>query len=211
VNTTPRPAARVLLSGRYLVPRVSLLALPNGPVIGLDLTRGVPVTIERIPAHAGNARSIVAADLVFERPVSVVPDPLPRRSALRAAYALGRELEGRRARVTLLGGACLACGLVVASALGGTPHVARAVARVQPARRPSIVRPARSRAPALVRVRAGVALPSPASRGGPARVLLLAVAPPAPPAPVTVVHRTRPPGRTSRPSPGWVDGLVVGS
>jgi hypothetical protein len=210
VNTTPRPAARVLLSCRYLVPRVALLALPDGPVIGLDLTRGMPVTIALVPGGAGSTRSITASDLVFDRPVGVVSELPPRRSAQRAAYALRRELDGRRARVTLLGGAGVGCALVVASVLGGTPHVSRAAAHGQADRLPAVARPAPSRAPELLRVRGGVALPAPASRGGPARVLL-AAAPPDPPAPVTVVHRSRAADRASTPSPGWVDGLVVGS
>jgi hypothetical protein len=40
VKRAPRPASRLLLAGRYLVPRASLLALPDGPVGGLDLASG---------------------------------------------------------------------------------------------------------------------------------------------------------------------------
>lgn len=40
MNPAPRPAARLLLAGRFLAPRASLLALPDGPVAGLDLATG---------------------------------------------------------------------------------------------------------------------------------------------------------------------------
>jgi hypothetical protein len=40
VNPAPRPPARLLLAGRFLAPRASLLALPEGPVAGLDLATG---------------------------------------------------------------------------------------------------------------------------------------------------------------------------
>ncbi|MEO9173895.1 MAG: hypothetical protein ABI317_00170 [Gaiellales bacterium] len=210
MNANPRPAARVLLSGRYLVPRVSLLARPDGPVIGLDLTRGVPVRIELIPARGGNPRSITASDLVREGPLGVAPDPPSRRSPPRAARALRGELAGRRARITLLGGAVLACALVVASVLGGTPHAPRAEARVPPVRPPVVTRHVRRRAHVTARVRGGVALPAATSRGGPARVLLAAT-PPRQRVPATIVRPSRSDDHASTRSPGWVDGLFVGS
>jgi hypothetical protein len=200
----------VLLSSRYLVPRVCLLALPDGPVIGLDLTRGVPVTLELVPARDGCARSISAGDLTIERPVPVVPDsPLAGR-APRALGAVGRELASRRARLTLLAGVVVAAVVVSSSLLGGSHGPAPAVARAQavrlPAARAPAARPVARRARAHVRVVA----PRPTSRGGPARVLAVAprlVAPPAaPPAARSPRHE-----RASAPSPGWVDGLVVGS
>jgi hypothetical protein len=40
VKPAPRPAARQLLAGRFLVARASLLALPDGPVTGLDVATG---------------------------------------------------------------------------------------------------------------------------------------------------------------------------
>ena len=40
MNPAPRPAARLLLAGRFLASRASLLALPEGPVTGLDLATG---------------------------------------------------------------------------------------------------------------------------------------------------------------------------
>jgi hypothetical protein len=43
VKHAPRPAARLLLAGRFLVPRATLLALPDGPVSGIDLATGALV------------------------------------------------------------------------------------------------------------------------------------------------------------------------
>jgi hypothetical protein len=43
VKHAPRPAARLLLAGRFLVPRATLLALPDGPVSGIDLSTGALV------------------------------------------------------------------------------------------------------------------------------------------------------------------------
>ena len=50
MKPAPRPAARVLLAGRFLVPRASLLALPDGPVAGLDLSSGDLVALAFGPA-----------------------------------------------------------------------------------------------------------------------------------------------------------------
>jgi hypothetical protein len=50
VKPAPRPAARLLLAGRFLVPRASLLALPDGPVAGLDLASGELVGLAFGPA-----------------------------------------------------------------------------------------------------------------------------------------------------------------
>jgi hypothetical protein len=206
MNAAPRPAARVLLSSRYLVPRVSLLALPEGPVVGLDLTRGVPVTLELVPARDGRARSVTATDLTIERPAAVVPDPPPAARMPHALGAMGRELGSRRARLTLLVGIAVAAVVVSSSLLGGSPGHARAVASARAVPPPLARAPAAT--PVVRRARSHVP-PGPTSRGGPARVLVVA----APVLPVTAP----PAARTSRrepapaPSPGWVDGLVVGS
>jgi hypothetical protein len=45
MRATPRPAARVLLAGRFVVPRSALVALPDGPVLALDLTCGALVSL----------------------------------------------------------------------------------------------------------------------------------------------------------------------
>jgi hypothetical protein len=52
VTPAPRPAARVLLAGRFLAPRASLLALPGGPVAALDLSSGASVSLAVGPAGA---------------------------------------------------------------------------------------------------------------------------------------------------------------
>jgi hypothetical protein len=45
----------VLLAGRFLVPRTSLLALPEGPVAALDLSSGASVSLAYGPAGVGGA------------------------------------------------------------------------------------------------------------------------------------------------------------
>lgn len=50
MKPVPRPAARLLLAGRFLVPRAALVALPDGPVAGLDLASGELVGLAFGPA-----------------------------------------------------------------------------------------------------------------------------------------------------------------
>jgi hypothetical protein len=59
VKLAPRPAARLLLAGRFLVPRAALLALPDGPVAGLDLASGELVGLAFGPS-ADDAEALVA-------------------------------------------------------------------------------------------------------------------------------------------------------
>jgi hypothetical protein len=220
VLAVPRPPARRLLCGHFLVPRVALLALPAGPVLGVDLASGLPVSLELLPAgadlrdrlatagarevgtHVG--RTVVVSAAVIERPA-----PARLRQARRApvAAALQRELGSRRGRVTLAAGALVAAALICSSLLAGTtPHAQAAPSRL------SVPAPIRPVHVPQVRVVPAVAHVSPASRGGAARVLVSAppvravVVPVAPPlAPQVTTSR-----RVARRSPGWVDGLVVG-
>jgi hypothetical protein len=59
VKPAPRPASRLLLGGRFLVPRAALLALPDGPVAGLDLASGELVGLAFGPA-ADDAEALAA-------------------------------------------------------------------------------------------------------------------------------------------------------
>jgi hypothetical protein len=210
VHAAPRPAARVLLRGRFVVPRSSLLALPDGPVVGLDLTRGVPVTLELVPARDGNARTITASDLPADRSARAIADREPARRAPRRGGALRHELGSRRARITLVVGAGLACAVIAPGLAGGSRHPAREAARPQlvQAPAPTVAPPLPTRARGRAPLR--VPSPAPASRGGPARVLVLAPLPPHLPRIERRTRRVRP-ERAAAPPTGWVDGLVVGS
>ncbi len=52
MKPAPRPPARLLLAGRFLVPRAALLALPDGPVPALDLSSGALVALAFGPTAA---------------------------------------------------------------------------------------------------------------------------------------------------------------
>ncbi len=55
----PRAAAQLLLAGRFLVPRAALLALPDGPIPGIDLSTGALVGLSFEPG-AGEADELGA-------------------------------------------------------------------------------------------------------------------------------------------------------
>ena len=202
------------------MPRVALLALPEGPVPGIDLARGASIALSLLPVGADPAdrldaaggrgagmhlgRAVIVSEPAIPRREPALPSP-PRRAPARVA--LVGEARSRRGRVTLAAGALLAGALVCATLLGGTrPHARAATLR------PLVPAPARVVHQPRVRARraaAHVPVRAPSSRGGPARVLERAPVPP----PVSVpIVRQLPSRRPVAPrSPGWVDGLVVGS
>ena len=223
----------MLLAGRFAVARSALLARPDGPVNGVDLSRGAPVVLELGPAPVGRARRepgpgvrevrrhrggwVVASEPV----VAVAPPPPVREPVVRAPRrrsALGRELRTRRVRITGIGAAGVACVLLAAGLIGGT-HADRAGtarAAAPPALRVAVpVSPARQVAPRPSVRKAAVMRP--AARGGAARLLVVAPRahprPPrrapvsAPPRPSRVTVARRAPARST----GWVAGLFVGS
>jgi len=216
MQAVPRPSARKLLCGRLLVPRVSLLALPTGPVVGVDLAHGGAVVVELPPPSAAGddqldrpgvrevwthlGRTVVVSELVVERPATPV-------ARARAPSALRRELGSRRARVALVAAALVAGALGATSLLGGARQPARRTAAPVPVQAPVLaVIPA---PPATLHARA--VPPVPGARGGAARVLVSA--PPPASAPVPTAHVAAPVverPRVAARSPGWVDGLVVG-
>jgi hypothetical protein len=220
VQAVPRPPARRLLCGRFLVPRVALLALPAGPVLGVDLGTGEAISLELLPAGTdlGDRRSATGAceagthlgrTVVVSPPVIALPLParVPRPRRVPAVAGLQREFGSRRGRVTLAAGALVAGALVCSSLLAGTTPHARAAPRPL-----SVPAPARLVDVPLVRALPAVARVPPVSRGGAARVLVFAarprpvVVPVAPPR----VPKVEPRRRIATRSPGWVDGLVVG-
>ena len=101
---TPRPAARVLLAGRFVVSRAALVALPSGPVPGVDLARGELVClgfgpsgddhgrllerIDRWNAHAP-AGSPVVRELAWHRGRPLLAYELPSCEAPADARSLG--------------------------------------------------------------------------------------------------------------------------
>lgn len=208
------------MCGRFLVPRVALLALPEGPVPGIDLARGASIALSLLPIGADPAdrldagggrgagthlgRAVVVSEPAIPRPAPALP-PRPGRTPARAA--LVGEARSRRGRVTLAAGALVAGVLVCSSLLGGTRSHARAASL-----RPLVPAPARvvHEPPARAR-RAAVHVPvrAPSSRGGAARVLERAPVPP--PVSVPIVRQVPSRPSVAPRSPGWVDGLVVGS
>jgi hypothetical protein len=138
----------------------------------------------------------------------------------RRARALGRCVPGTRpSRIALVVASALLSALV-ASTLVGSSHGGSVAAAAPPPSPPSALaaRPAVAPRHVTARVRAV----RPISRGGPARVLLLAPGPVPPPpvaptpsptptpVPVPVPVRTERPAREA-PTRGWVEGLFVGS
>jgi hypothetical protein len=107
----------VLLAGRFLVPRTSLLALPEGPVAALDLSSGDSVSLAYGPAAVDadelarrierwNAVAFAGCPVVRElrwhlgRPLvrselasRAVPDPPERAVLVARAAALGSALD----------------------------------------------------------------------------------------------------------------------
>jgi hypothetical protein len=307
MKPVPRPAARVLLAGRFLVPRASLLALPDGPVAGLDLSSGELVALAFGPGaddpaalavriacwneRAGPAirelgwhlgRPLVAfelrladslgascdadggdvaarcaalgavldaaglglpcgpADLALgadgpwlrrpaiwpgdpARPLSQrlpelgsrlsarapVPVAVDRPAARgRVAVVLARCVPGgRRARVALVVACCLLSALV--SSLAGPSHGGAVARAARPHVTPQVLEALPAPAPRRVALHAQA--PPPRSRGGPARVLLLAVKRVHPSPPVAATPPPAPRPVAEAPQRGWVEGLFVGS
>lgn len=203
------------------MPRASLLARPAGPVLGVDLASGLPISLELLPAGADlrdrlagagvrevgthHGRTVVVSAPAIEQQAPARP---PRARRVPAALALQRELGSRRGRITLAAAALVAGALMCSSLLAGTtPHALAAPRRL------SVPAPILPVHVAQVRARPAVAHVSPTSRGGAARVLVFAQ-----PTRTVVVATVDPPRapqvatsrRVTRRSPGWVDGLVVG-
>jgi hypothetical protein len=225
----------VLLAGRFAVARSALLARPEGPVNGLDLSRGAPVVLELLSAAAGeglaagsdgrHVRRHRGGWVLASDPPPVAPaDPLPVAARSRPERVrlegLRRELASRRVRITAVAAAGAACVLVALGLLGGvrtggtgtaraaSPPVLREVA---PAARPVL-------APPRTAVRTHVVPAArPVTRGGVAR--LLVAAPPVRPRRTVPAARAAAPVRHARTatrsrapvrSTGWVAGLFVG-
>jgi hypothetical protein len=189
------------------------LGLPPGPA-DLELGRGGPFLRRPAiwPHDPGRPLSAVLADdasrLIGRVPLrDVAPATADHR---RAIGALVRRGPGsRRARLVLL----VACGLlsaVLVSVIARPTH-AIPVARAAPPRAAPAARAAAAH-PGPRRTEVPAPRPHAVSRGGPARVLLAAARPVARPAPPRVqAPPSTPPPVVAAPSPGWVDGLFVGS
>jgi hypothetical protein len=181
---------------------VRVVDLAVGP-LGVCLRRPAvwPVDPERPLARA---LADAAARLLDLRPEA---DPAPasvRRRWTRPAAGF-RARGPRRGRVALALGVVVVAAVVSSSLLGGSRGAA-------PARAANAYRPTAPRQVATVRAapaHAPLRRPRvrPTSRGGPARVLLVAPRPrprATAPAPVPVTHVA------VTPHPGWVAGLFVG-
>jgi hypothetical protein len=231
VQRTPRPAARLLLAGRFIASRASLVARPDGPVAGIDLATGRLVQLSfgqggedadalaaRI-ASAGDLRAIGELGRHLGRTL-ISYEQAPHAHTTAGVAAAADQRPPHRGRRTISAyapraarariAAVLTCGvlsaLLVSSLTGGSRDggVARAA--------PLPVAPAALASAPPARARTlHVPAPRPAarSRGGAAQVLLRPVSrrpPPravAPPLPRVDVERHR--------EPGWVEGLFVGS
>jgi hypothetical protein len=121
VKHAPRPAARLLLAGRFLVPRAALLALPDGPVSGIDLSTGVLVGLSFEPGagEVDELESRIARWNALAPPgCPIVRDlhwhlgrPLVVSELASPADAPARDRTGVVARCDELGGALDAAGL----------------------------------------------------------------------------------------------------
>jgi hypothetical protein len=229
VQRTPRPAARLLLAGRFVASRASLVACPDGPVAGVDLATGRLVGLsfgragedadgltQRIAArddflavrelrrHLG--RPLIAYDLVAAR--EPPPEPAPAGVAVAAARPRRGAVipRSRRARALVLVASGVLSAILVSSLTGASPHADIARAAPLPLA-PAALAPAPPVRPRTLHVPAPRAAPRP--RGGAAEVLLQPVPPRAarpvlaqPPAPVRA---------DTHSEPGWVEGLFMGS
>ena len=117
MKPAPRPRARVLLAGRFLVPRASLLALPDGPVAGLDLSSGELVALAFGPS-ADDARRARRAHRALERARAAAAHPRARTGISGARWCrsicvppMGRALG--RARRRRARGRCAALGAML--------------------------------------------------------------------------------------------------
>jgi hypothetical protein len=231
VQRTPRPAARRLLAGRFIAPRASLVARPDGPLPGIDLATGRLVGLSfgqagedaaglatRIAA-SGDVRAIgevrwhlgrplISYELVPQAHGTVAPAPVadPRRPhRLRSALAASVPRAGR-ARVAALVTCGVLSALLASSLTGGSPDAGVARAAPLPVLPASLALAPPTRARTLHVPAPRVA---PRSRGDAAEVLLRPV--PRRAAPRAVAPPPRPVAVETRPEPGWVEGLFVGS
>jgi hypothetical protein len=188
------------------------LGLPVGPA-DLALEPGGPVLRRPAiwPHDPGRPLSAVLATratrLLGRVPVRDIP--LARAGQGRARAALARRVPAsRRTRLALVA----ACGVLSAILVSGLSRPAHEVslARAEPPRAaPAALAAAASARPRRVALHMPQARSS--SRGGPARVLMLA-RPAAPPPRRDMPARPWTPSRVvATPSRGWVDGLFVGS
>jgi hypothetical protein len=230
VQRTPRPAARLLLAGRFIASRASLVALPDGPLAGIDLATGRLVELSfgqagedaeglaaRIAA-AGDLRAagevrwhlgrpLISCEPTVARPAAEAAPVADRRRPRRLGSAIAASVPRvGRARIAALATCGVLSAVLVSSLTGGPPDAGVARAAPLPIA-PAAITPA---PPARTRtLHVPPSRPLPRSRGGAAEVLLRPVSrrpsprAEAPPPPHVDVE--------THPEPGWVEGLFMGS